>query len=68
MLLLQKEPQNALVLINTLLSELKKLDDKQMLTEVHLTESKIHHALRNIPKGKYLPFNANNFHIGSLVI
>ena len=31
-------------------SELKKLDDKQMLTEVHLTESRIYHELQNIPK------------------
>lgn len=34
------------------LSELKKLDDKQMLTETHLTESRIYHSLQNIPKGK----------------
>ena len=32
------------------ISDLKKLDDKQMLTEVHLTESRIYHALQNIPK------------------
>ena len=31
--------------------ELKKLDDKQMLTETHLTESRIYHSLQNIPKG-----------------
>lgn len=39
-------------MINSLLTELRKLDDKQMLTEAHLTESRIHHALRNIPKAK----------------
>jgi len=52
-LLLQKKDTNsALSIINGLLSELKKLDDKQMLTETHLTESRIYHALRNIPKSK----------------
>jgi len=42
----------ALSLINNLLTELKKLDDKQLLVETHLVESKIHHGLRNIPKAK----------------
>lgn len=52
MLLLQKKDSlTALSLVSSLLSELKKLDDKQMLAEVHLTEARIHHALRNIPKG-----------------
>ncbi|RYG64432.1 hypothetical protein EON64_13995 [archaeon] len=38
--------------MNSLLPELKKLDDKQMLTEVHLTEARIYHALENLPKAK----------------
>lgn len=42
----------ALALINNLLTELKKLDDKQLLVETHLVESRIHHGLRNIPKAK----------------
>ena len=52
LLLQQKDSTGALTLINALLHELKKLDDKQMLTEVHLTESRIYHALENIPKSK----------------
>jgi len=52
-LLLQKKDTNSsLSIINGLLSELKKLDDKQMLTETHLTEARIYHSLRNIPKSK----------------
>lgn len=50
LLLQQKQPTVALTLIDSLLFELKKLDDKQMLTEVHLTESRIYHVLQNIPK------------------
>jgi 26S proteasome regulatory subunit N6 len=51
-LLLQKKDINgALHLMNSLLRELKQLDDKQMLTECHLTEARIYHTLQNIPKG-----------------
>lgn len=42
----------ALVLVDNLLLELKKLDDKQLLVEVHLVESKIHHGLRGMAKSK----------------
>ena len=42
----------ALSLVDSLLTELKKLDDKQLLVETHLVESKIHHGLRNLPKAK----------------
>lgn len=48
----KKELADAQTLVTTLLSELKKLDDKQMLTEVHLTEARVYHALENIPKAK----------------
>ncbi len=50
LLLQQKQPVAALALIDTLMAELRKLDDKQMLTEAHLTESRIYHSLQNIPK------------------
>ena len=40
--------------VNIYIRELKKLDDKQMLTETHLTESRIYHSLQNIPKGEYV--------------
>ncbi|CAB9509981.1 ATPase regulatory subunit 11 [Seminavis robusta] len=51
-LFLQKDYASAIELIDRLLRELKKLDDKQLLVEAHLMESKIHFALRNVPKAK----------------
>jgi 26S proteasome regulatory subunit N6 len=59
LLLQQKQPTVALTLIDSLLFELKKLDDKQMLTEVHLTESRIYHVLQNIPKCKSSQYFCN---------
>jgi 26S proteasome regulatory subunit N6 len=50
--LVKKESNDALKVIYKLLTELKKLDDKQMLTEVHLIESRIYHSLQNVPKSK----------------
>lgn len=35
-----------------LLKELKKLDDKALLVEVQLLESKVYHNLSNIPKSR----------------
>jgi len=52
LLLLQKEFRPALDLISELIREVKKIDDKLLLVEIYLVESKIHLALRNIPKAK----------------
>uniref|UniRef100_A0A182JYD3 PCI domain-containing protein n=1 Tax=Anopheles christyi TaxID=43041 RepID=A0A182JYD3_9DIPT len=42
----------ALNLGSQLLKELKKLDDKNLLVEVQLLESKTYHALSNLPKAR----------------
>ena len=41
----------ALTLIDSLLTELKRLDNKMILTEVHL-ESRVYHRIGNLVKGK----------------
>jgi len=48
----RREYGAALTMVDALLFELKKLDDKQLLVETHLVESKIHHGLRNVAKAK----------------
>ncbi|KAI0658772.1 PCI-domain-containing protein [Cubamyces menziesii] len=42
----------ALALIETLLTELKRLDDKMVLTEVHLLESRVYRGIGNLAKAK----------------
>jgi hypothetical protein len=46
----------ALILIDTLLTELKRLDDKMILTEVHLLESRVYRGIGNLAKAK-VPFS-----------
>jgi 26S proteasome regulatory subunit N6 len=48
----QRAYPEAIKLIDGLLRELKRLDDKMMLVEVQLLETKVYHALRNIPKSR----------------
>ena len=42
----------AISLGSQLLKELKKLDDKQLLVEVQLMESKTYHAISNLSKAR----------------
>lgn len=44
--------RDAIELINSLLKEVKRLDDKMVLVEVQLLESRAYHALHNIPKSR----------------
>eukprot|EP00948_MAST-09A_sp_MAST-9A-sp1_P003572 g3572.t1 len=42
----------ALTLTKRMITETKKLDDKQLLVDLHLTEARIYHSLMNVPKSK----------------
>lgn len=47
-----KNYKQALEMISKLIREVKKLDDKPMMVEVHLLESKINHGLSNLSKSR----------------
>lgn len=47
-----KQYNDALPLVSRLIREVKKFDDKLLLVEVYLVESRAHLALQNIPKAK----------------
>jgi len=42
----------AIELLERLVSEVKKLDDKLLLVEIHMLECRVHYAVKNIPKSK----------------
>jgi hypothetical protein len=46
--------RQALTMTEGLLKELKQLDDKIILTEVYLLESRAAHAIQNLPRAKVL--------------
>ena len=52
LLFMQNKYHEALVILNKLLYELKRKDDKQLIVESQLVESKVYHALENLPKAK----------------
>lgn len=47
-----KDFKQAIKVISAAVREVKKIDDKQLLVEIHLLESKAHMRLRNLPKSK----------------
>ena len=44
--------KDALAIISRLVREVKKFDDKLLMVEIELIESRVHLSLENIPKAK----------------
>merc|ERR1712039_54582 len=61
----------AIELLEKLLIEVKKLDDKLLLVEIHLLECRTHYAVKNLPKSKAAltaaKTNANAIHCPPLL-
>ncbi|KAJ4474675.1 PCI-domain-containing protein [Lentinula edodes] len=55
------EYKPALALIDTLLTELRRLDDKMILTEVHLLESRVYRGIGNMAKAKANRIRSSRF-------
>ncbi|KAL3578824.1 hypothetical protein D5086_020328 [Populus alba] len=52
LLMENKEYSEALNLLSGLIKEVRRLDDKLLLVDIDLLESKLHFSLRNLPKAK----------------
>ncbi|KAK7377511.1 hypothetical protein VNO80_02937 [Phaseolus coccineus] len=52
LLLENKEYLEALTLLSGLVKEVRRLDDKRLLVDIHLLESNLHSSLRDLPKAK----------------
>ncbi|XP_047324583.1 26S proteasome non-ATPase regulatory subunit 11 homolog [Impatiens glandulifera] len=52
LLMESKEFSEALSLLSGLIKEVRRLDDKLLLVDIELLESKLHFSLRNLPKAK----------------
>jgi len=48
----QKEFNSAMDLINELIKEMKRLDDKNLLIEIQIIESRVYYEIHNVPRAK----------------
>lgn len=51
-LLQRKQYKDSLSQLRSLVREIKKLDDKQLMVEISLTESRVYHQLKDLPKAR----------------